>query len=45
MIRTFLLALAFSAEDYLTFAFFILAKAALQVSQFPRPKGRGNLNS
>jgi hypothetical protein len=34
-----------SAEAYRIFAILCLAKAALQVSQSPRPQGRGNLNS
>jgi len=34
-----------SAEAYRIVAFFILAEAALQAFQIPRPEGRGNLNS
>jgi hypothetical protein len=33
-----------SAEAYRIFAFFYLAKAALEIPH-PRPKGHGNLNS
>jgi hypothetical protein len=39
------LALVLSAEAYRIFAFYVLAKAALEVAAFPPPEGGGNLNS